>query len=628
MNQSERQVKKNADNRTHSGNRQTYRGPAFLVLGMALFIFSIALVIFLGPRAFSGNKSISGIETGKISERDVIGERELILVDKKATELRMDAEERLVLPIFTLDPSKTETVITRFRDFSDIASGLATRGLPQDTLFLTVQKDFPGFLEKNEVLELFRSPNLPQILISADAVLRKIMDRGIAAIPGQGLERYNPDYLELHRLVEGRTVTEELPISRLVTMKSLYSVIDDEMSSRYVSRVLSGLVGDLVAAFALENVFFDQDRSSEARERARKEIEPVLIRISKGERIIRKGTIVTESDFAKLQAIRNAVIRQDWNLVASQIGLMVICIALAVFFFGKGGMSGTKAGGAEMRLLATASYLFFLTSLVLSRFFAINPVMAVSQYLPTAFLSMVVAVLAGPRTAVLYSIILALLSAAGAGINGPLILMVCLSGIAGAFVARSAGSRIDLVRAALVQALIQAGLGVLLSSGMGILARDLLTIGLIHAGNGFLCGVLSVALLPVLEQSLNVPTRFRLLELSDLNTPAMKRMQSVAPGTYSHSITVAHLAETACRAIGADPLLARVGAYYHDIGKMEQPEYFIENQSGYNKHEEINPRLSATVIRSHVKIGAEKARGLGLPQAVVDIIAQHHGNGV
>jgi putative nucleotidyltransferase with HDIG domain len=146
--------------------------------------------------------------------------------------------------------------------------------------------------------------------------------------------------------------------------------------------------------------------------------------------------------------------------------------------------------------------------------------------------------------------------------------------------------------------------------------------------NGFACALFALAILPVLEQALNAPTRFRLMELSDLNAPILKRMLTVAPGTYSHSITVAHLAESACREIGADPLLARVGAYYHDIGKIEQPEYFIENQSGYNKHDEINPRLSATVIRSHLKIGVEKARALGLPDQVVDIIAQHHGNGI
>jgi putative nucleotidyltransferase with HDIG domain len=140
-----------------------------------------------------------------------------------------------------------------------------------------------------------------------------------------------------------------------------------------------------------------------------------------------------------------------------------------------------------------------------------------------------------------------------------------------------------------------------------------------------MCGVLTLGFLPVLESALNAPTVFRLQELSDLNAPALKRLLSVAPGTYSHSVTVAHLAESACREIGADALLARVGAYYHDIGKIEQPEYFIENQSGYNKHDDINPRLSATVLRGHVKFGMERAEALGLPETVKDIIAQHHG---
>ncbi|MDR0450525.1 MAG: HDIG domain-containing protein, partial [Treponema sp.] len=116
--------------------------------------------------------------------------------------------------------------------------------------------------------------------------------------------------------------------------------------------------------------------------------------------------------------------------------------------------------------------------------------------------------------------------------------------------------------------------------------------------------------------------------LSDLNSPVLRRLFTAAPGTYTHSIMVANLAEAACQDIGANPLLARVGAYYHDIGKMDNPDYFVENQTAYNKHDDIAPRLSATVIRSHVKLGAEKARALGLPQAVIDIISEHHGNSV
>jgi putative nucleotidyltransferase with HDIG domain len=148
------------------------------------------------------------------------------------------------------------------------------------------------------------------------------------------------------------------------------------------------------------------------------------------------------------------------------------------------------------------------------------------------------------------------------------------------------------------------------------------------AFNGIVSGMLVLGFLPMLEHALNAVTTFRLMELSDLNSPILKRLFNAAPGTYSHSLMVANLAEAACQEIGANPLLARVGAYYHDIGKMDNPDYFVENQSAYNKHDDIAPRLSATVIRSHVKLGVEKGRHLGLPKEVIDIIAEHHGNSV
>jgi putative nucleotidyltransferase with HDIG domain len=128
---------------------------------------------------------------------------------------------------------------------------------------------------------------------------------------------------------------------------------------------------------------------------------------------------------------------------------------------------------------------------------------------------------------------------------------------------------------------------------------------------------------------LNTASVFRLMDLSDNNTPIFKQMQIQANGTYNHSMMVAQLAEAACREIDANPLLARVGAYYHDIGKMDQSEYFVENQANMeNKHNDLNPTLSASVIKSHVRKGVEKAHQLHLPQAVIDIIAEHHGNSI
>lgn len=193
---------------------------------------------------------------------------------------------------------------------------------------------------------------------------------------------------------------------------------------------------------------------------------------------------------------------------------------------------------------------------------------------------------------------------------------------------RGAERRIDLIKAGLFVALLQALIALVLLLFEQAPLSVVPSVVFWSAFNGLICGMLVLGFLPLLEQALNATTTFRLMELADLNSPVLKRLLTVAPGTYSHSVTVANLAESACRDIGANALLARVGAYYHDIGKMDQPDYFIENQAAYNKHDELEPRVSATIIRSHVKLGIEKARAMGLPQAVIDIISEHHGNSV
>ena len=144
--------------------------------------------------------------------------------------------------------------------------------------------------------------------------------------------------------------------------------------------------------------------------------------------------------------------------------------------------------------------------------------------------------------------------------------------------------------------------------------------------NGFISPILTIGLLPIFESIFDVSTDITLLELSDLNRPLLKRLALEAPGTYHHSIIVANLAEAAAKAIGANVLLARVGAYYHDIGKIEKPEYFVENQTGAkNKHEKLVPSMSALILESHVKEGVEMAVEANLPKRIIDFIQEHHG---
>ncbi len=154
-----------------------------------------------------------------------------------------------------------------------------------------------------------------------------------------------------------------------------------------------------------------------------------------------------------------------------------------------------------------------------------------------------------------------------------------------------------------------------------------------HAGTGIINGSLgaffTAGILPIFEYLFKVPTDIRLLELSDLNHPLLKKLVMDAPGTYHHSLIVGNLAESAAEVVGAKPLLARVGAYFHDIGKLKKPEYFSENEwRGKSRHDDLIPSMSSLIIISHVKDGVDLARKYRLNKNIVDIIEQHHGTGL
>lgn len=182
--------------------------------------------------------------------------------------------------------------------------------------------------------------------------------------------------------------------------------------------------------------------------------------------------------------------------------------------------------------------------------------------------------------------------------------------------------------------LLKAGAAVGLANLYSILAWSLLSGTTEWLGFHLLCGlasglfvaILSLGLLPLFEYLFEVATDFRLLELCNLNHPLLKEMILKAPGTYHHSVVVGTLAEAAAEAIGANALLCRVGAYYHDIGKITKPSYFVENQQNVrSRHAKLGPSLSSLVIVSHVKAGIELCRAYGLPQTVLEMIPQHHG---
>lgn len=386
---------------------------------------------------------------------------------------------------------------------------------------------------------------------------------------------------------------------------------------------------DTVASYALEDYEIGQiaDRTIYARKSmSADESNPVAV--EEGEKIIRKGFPITEQDYRKLKKMAESPAYVDYRAFSDNLLFLMLIGALWFVLFSPY-LIGRTVPFKEMVLEAA----FFLVIYAIAAFGRKSPmlqsVFALPVVIPSAFCVLLVAILFGQLSSFFFSILLAfgVLSADGFQIVPALFTLAsCLSA---ARIVRNIDKRIDMVFASLLLSMLDVVFMVMLKVIFNDNFADAVFVLPGVAFNGFISGILALGFLTPFESILNTASVFRLMDLSDLNSPVMRRMMMTASGTYNHSMVVAQLAESACKEIGANALVARVGAYYHDIGKMDQPEYFVENQGGgENKHNEINPSLSVSVIRSHVKHGVEKAHQLRLPQAVVDIIAEHHGNSV
>ena len=329
-----------------------------------------------------------------------------------------------------------------------------------------------------------------------------------------------------------------------------------------------------------------------------------------------------------------AVLASKSNLssdyIRSILGIifLVLIIYIIYIILQERSVFGKELNNNERYLLSGITSSYIIGSVLLNNLITASERFPVALAVPTALFIMLLAVFMGKRPAMIMALALPLGAYLTGAFDNSSYVIALVSGTAASTVLTNSQNRMSLIKAGLLIAAANciAVIVVLLVREAGF--NDYPSLLFWAAINGIVCGMLTIGFLPLLEQVLNAVTPFRLMELSDLNAPILRKLFTTAPGTYTHSLMVANLAEQACQDIGANAMLARVGAYYHDIGKIENPLYFVENQTDHNRHDEIAPRLSATIIRSHVKLGVEKAYSLGLPKDVIAIISEHHGNSV
>ncbi len=402
------------------------------------------------------------------------------------------------------------------------------------------------------------------------------------------------------------------------TREKLALEIEDYNYSAVVERVSKELVNSLVR----HNMIPDPVATEEKREEAREEVDPE--RILQGTLIVSEGEIVTERHINQLESL--GLMPGGRTEYSSYTGLFLI---LLIFFF----IVGIYLYVFDRDVYRESSMLLLLGLIVIITLGFSMAMAYFSAYLaPVALGIILIAVLFNSNLAMLLNVIMALLVGLINDGEMGVIIMSLVSGMVAIYSVSRLSQRADLVKAGIFVS----GVNALVILAVFLFTGNLqLEYGLLQdfgyslfagVGSGLLSAVVAIGLLPFLETGFGLTTAVSLLELSNPNQPLLRRLLMKAPGTYHHSVLVGNLAEAAAEEVEADPLLVRVGAYYHDIGKVRRPYFFTENQfSRENPHKKLSPSLSALIIRSHIKDGIEIARQERLPFVLIDIIRQHHG---
>lgn len=426
---------------------------------------------------------------------------------------------------------------------------------------------------------------------------------------------------------------------------NMYTVIDNSMNLRFTSaqrentiQQISQIIGYKFDAVLMQNVaipvlweciepnmIIDEKATEEARQHVREEVKPVMIQ--QGDSIVTKGQRVTASQINILGNL--GLLEGDQTNMAAYPGSGVLVLAVMILLYLV--ISHISAGlTREFRRMLILCLVMAATVLLcaVARLFHLLLMPVILAVLLLTSLDSLRAGLS-VNTALSALMVVFLLGFSNNDDTDVIrtALMTLISGTAAGMLIRKSGSRLKPMFAGLVAAVIN----FVVMVGIEMITVDswktVWDEALISMAGPALSGLLAMAIQPILESLFNLPTPMRLLELSNPNSPLLKRLMMEAPGTYHHSILVANLAEASAEAVGANPILARVGAYYHDIGKLKRPLYFSENQGGgENAHDHTEPEISAKILTAHTRDGLALAREYRLPAEIQQIIANHHGN--
>lgn len=400
-------------------------------------------------------------------------------------------------------------------------------------------------------------------------------------------------------------------------LKTAQDNINNQFNNSKLSKELIDIGIVVTSSYVKPNMYFDDEKQQELKDEAEKKVQSVIIK--KDQIIAKEGEPVTKEQIEILQdlGLLNNNNASNWYVYLS-LAAFILIIMITIYYYLYKFRKDLVDDNSKLILI----FLLNIIALLFGRAISV-----VSPFLiPLSCVPMLLCLLIDKRVSLVISILNSILICAVVEFNIQIILIAITSAVLTSVFLKKMHMRNGIMNSAVIIAavntLVTFFTGFLISNNI----VDILKISGLTFLGGCLSAVLTIGFLPLLESTFDIVTTVKLLELSNPNNELLKRLLMEAPGTYHHSIIVANLAEVASEIVGGNPVLARVAAYYHDVGKIQRPYFFKENQIGMeNPHDKIEPKLSTLIITSHVKDGLELAKEYKLPKIIQDIIKQHHG---
>ncbi len=604
------------------------------------FAFLCILTTFLISNPF-WRSTAEQYKEGDVARESIISPADITVTDTEATEkIRQDALES-VLPIFTFESNRTDEAVQSFRSaWENLARKTENANANVKANANTkpdVQWTGAGGAEIGRVFAARRfSTN------ELESITRVLRENAEGTIYGDQDRQYFRDEITLNdRLKPNQQSVVKFPESSMMALSVARNDLKEGLKQiRSLSESEVEAFNSALASLVQPSVVYDSVATNNARDAVAKSVSPVTVSLKRSQKIVGEGDMITDKTMSQIAAIRSY--SDSSRQINRFFGLLALISALfwvAWKYIQHRGMV-SRIVLSEEKTFALFGFIVLAQTALMAVFFRLAEFTALQNVkaplndptlwafaIPFAFGSLLMTLLADRRMALFTGLFLALL----AGLLAPkglefAIYTVIVSAVAVYGIGRYR-SRQSVTIAGILVGLASAATAVALigyAQQPFILNTIMLAVGC-GLASGLITAAVTAVFLPLCETFFGVLTDVKLLELSNADLPALGQLALRAPGTNQHSHAVGQLAEEACRVVGANGLLARIGALYHDIGKTAAPEHFVENQLGKNPHDRLKPTQSAKIIISHVTYGTKLAKEMGLPARIVDFIPQHHG---